>query len=530
MAVLKHIASKSADYGRILEYLLFQHNEESKKPVLDEMGRNILREEFYMDGILCEPMAFDMECEALNDQFNKNKDYNEIKSHHYIISFDPMDVTEKGLTGQMAQKLCMEYARKCFPGHQALVVTHTDGHNHAGNVHTHIIINSLRKLDVEWCDFMERSCDNKAGYKHHLSKNYLAYLKKEVMDMCRGNSLHQVDLLAPAAKRVTQNEYQAKRQGQKRLDDLNREIIADGLKPASTTFRTQKQRIRDAVDDISRIAVSFEDFRSLLSDHYQITVREKRGRLDYQIPGRDKHITERALGTHYGKSHLFEMFEKNHLAEQKAREDYRTDPLAVLYYPSRLQLVVELQTCIKAQQNQAYARKVKVSNLRKMAETLVFLQENHFESRDQLAGSLAKVDVKLEDTRFSLDKVQEELKDINEQIHFTGQYLTNKKTYQQMLKAVSNGLYRKRHEPEIKAYEEARSYLKGRFPDSGIPSMKDLKEAKKELTLLKDQYKTQIEGLDRQKKDLSTAFSNTNAILTGRFMKTAAKEHGMELS
>lgn len=178
MAVFKHLASKNANYSKILEYLLFQHNEESGKPVLDEQGRMILRKEYYMDGILCEPMSFDQECKNLNDQYNKNKGYNEIKSHHYIISFDPLDVTENGLTGQKAQELSIAFARKCFPGHQALVVTHIDGHNHSGNIHTHIVINSLRKENVEKKDYMDKACEYKAGYKHYLSKKCLNHLEK----------------------------------------------------------------------------------------------------------------------------------------------------------------------------------------------------------------------------------------------------------------------------------------------------------------------------------------------------------------
>ena len=50
----------------------------------------------------------------------------------------------------------MEFARKNFPGHQALVCTNPDGHNSAGNIHVYIIINSVRALDVERQDFMER--------------------------------------------------------------------------------------------------------------------------------------------------------------------------------------------------------------------------------------------------------------------------------------------------------------------------------------------------------------------------------------
>lgn len=48
----------------------------------------------------------------------------------------------------------MKLTRKIFPGYQALVVTHTDGDNHSGNIHTHIVINSVRKYDVPWEDEM----------------------------------------------------------------------------------------------------------------------------------------------------------------------------------------------------------------------------------------------------------------------------------------------------------------------------------------------------------------------------------------
>ena len=149
MAILKHIASKNADYGETERYLIFQHDEYTQKPILDESGNMLLREEYYLDGINCDPFTFDAECRETNAFFHKNQSFNEIKSHHYIISFDPKDQEEHGLTGEQAQKLGVEYARENFPGHQALVCTHTDGHNGSGNIHVHIVINSVRKYNTE---------------------------------------------------------------------------------------------------------------------------------------------------------------------------------------------------------------------------------------------------------------------------------------------------------------------------------------------------------------------------------------------
>ena len=216
MAVIKHIASKNADYGESERYLIFQHNEYTQKPILDDEGHMILRDEYYLNGLNCDPFTFASECQELNSYYHKNKNFNEIKSHHYIISFDPKDRDECGLTGERAQQLGLTFAKKNFPGHQALVCTHTDGHNESGNIHVHIVINSLRKYDVPQEPYMEFDCESKAGYKHHLSTAYLAHLKQDVMDMCQKEGLHQVDLLSPAERKITEKEYWAQRRGQEK--------------------------------------------------------------------------------------------------------------------------------------------------------------------------------------------------------------------------------------------------------------------------------------------------------------------------
>ena len=66
MAVIKHIASKNADYGESERYLIFQHNEYTQKPILDDEGHMILRDEYYLDGLNCDPFTFASECQELN--------------------------------------------------------------------------------------------------------------------------------------------------------------------------------------------------------------------------------------------------------------------------------------------------------------------------------------------------------------------------------------------------------------------------------------------------------------------------------
>ena len=121
MAVLKHLASKSSNYGAVLTYLLYDHDEKNGKVLRDTNGNRILRKEYWINGINCDPFLFDAECTKLNNEFHKNQTRGEIKSHHYILSFDPKDVIENELTGEKAQALGLAFAKKNFSGHQVLV-------------------------------------------------------------------------------------------------------------------------------------------------------------------------------------------------------------------------------------------------------------------------------------------------------------------------------------------------------------------------------------------------------------------------
>ena len=124
---------------------------------------------------------------------------------------------------------------------------------------------------------MERPIDCKAGYKHHVTNEYLKHLQKSLMDLCRCEFLHQVDLLSPSRMGVTEAEYWA----QRRLDEKKQEIEKEGFTPNPTKFQTQKQLIRDAVAAARERAISYEDFQNILQDEYDIFVKTQRGRYSY---------------------------------------------------------------------------------------------------------------------------------------------------------------------------------------------------------------------------------------------------------
>ena len=533
MAVIKHIASKNADYGESERYLIFQHNEYTQKPILDDEGHMILRDEYYLDGLNCDPFTFASECQELNSYYHKNKNFNEIKSHHYIISFDPKDREECGLTGERAQQLGLTFAKKNFPGHQALVCTHTDGHNESGNIHVHIVINSLRKYDVPQEPYMEFDCDSKAGYKHHLSTAYLAHLKQDVMDMCQKEGLHQVDLLSPAERKITEKEYWAQRRGQETLDKLNQKMLEDGITPKETRYQTEKQFLRDAIDDAASTAKSPEEFAQILDKKYHIIFKISRNRYSYLHPGRKKYITGRNLGTRYEEDFILQTFKENakSLSDRKMKieepqvtattKDLQTAlspdasdiPVPFIFIKSDLRLVIDLQTCIKAQQSEAYAQKVKLSNLKQMAQTVAYIQEHGYNSLEDFHTALDQASDQASAARKSLKDTEQQLKDVNEQIHFTGQYLAYKNVYADYRKSRNKNKFYEEHRAELSLYDTALRTLKEKSAGNKLPSMKALYAEKDQLIELQDSQREDFSNRRDYERELRTVSANIDMIL-----------------
>ena len=169
----------------------------------------------------------------------------------------------------------------------ALVCTHPDGHNHSGNIHVHIVINSLRIYEVPLLPYMDRPADTREGCKHRCTNAAMEYFKSEVMEMCHREGLYQIDLLNGSKERITEREYWAAKKGQLALDKENAAREAAGQPTKPTKFETDKAKLRRTIRQALSQATSFDEFSSLLLRE-GVTVKESRGRLSYLTPDRTK--------------------------------------------------------------------------------------------------------------------------------------------------------------------------------------------------------------------------------------------------
>ena len=494
MATLKHINSKNADYGAAEQYLLFEHDEFTMKPVLDETGRLIPREDYRLSTLNCDGEDFAVACMRANLRYQKNQRREDVKSHHYIISFDPRDGPDNGLTVDRAQALGEQFCKEHFPGHQALVCTHPDGHNHSGNIHVHIVINSLRIEEVPFLPYMDRPADTKVGCKHRCTDAALRYFKSEVMEMCHREGLYQIDLLNGSKNRVTDREYWAQKKGQAALDKQNAPMIAGGITPRQTKFETNKEKLRQTLRKALATAASFDEFSSLLLQE-GVTVKESRGRLSYLTPDRTKPITARKLGDDFDKAAVLVLLTQNaHRAAEQSK--------AILEYPAAVKKLSQgekttkttpadntLQRMVDREAKRAegkgvgYDRWAAKHNLKQMAATVTAYQQYGFSSPEELDEACSAAYTAM---RESLTELKQMEKTLNGKKELQRQVLAYSKTrpvrdgLKQQKNAKAKAAYRQKHESDFIIADAAARY----FRENGISKLPSYKALQAEIESL----------------------------------------------
>ena len=526
MATLKHINSKNADYGAAEQYLLFEHDEFTMKPVLDETGRLIPREDYRLSTLNCDGEDFAVACMRANLRYQKNQRREDVKSHHYIISFDPRDGPDNGLTVDRAQALGEQFCKEHFPGHQALVCTHPDGHNHSGNIHVHIVINSLRIEEVPFLPYMDRPADTKAGCKHRCTDAALRYFKSEVMEMCHREGLYQIDLLNGSKSRVTDREYWAQKKGQAALDKQNAPMIAEGITPRQTKFETNKEKLRQTIRAALSAATSFEDFSSLLLRE-GVTVKESRGRLSYLTPDRTKPITARKLGDDFDRTAVLAVLEQN-----AARATERA--ASIPEYPRHgktgiqpakapqtapkqdgVQRLVDIEKKLAEGKGRGYERWATMHNLKQMAATLNVYQEYGFTSPEQLEAAVDTAYQEMRQTSGELKALETKLqgkKELRQQVLAYAKTKPARDGLRAQKSQKARDAYRQANESDFIIAEAAARYFKA-HGITKLPARKALQAEIEQLISKKDGLYNTYHEQKQRFKELQTVKRNIDQIL-----------------
>lgn len=280
MAIIKHIPVKNRYYSAAVEYLTCKFDEHTMKPLVDAKGRMIMRDNFLIEGINCEVDTFGAECIEVNRYYGKNNAIEDVKAHHYIISFAPED----NITMQEAMDFGKQYVEKFLPGHQAILAVHPDGHNGTGNVHVHIVINSVRKYEGKKERWQDKPCEYRQGCKHKSTGKFMRAAKRWVMRECMLKGYNQVNLLACSDG----NDYWVEKRG----------------KEAEPDFKTDKDMIRERLDALIQHAESLDHMIYYLEHVEDWQIRETNKTISFRMPHMKNSIRGKSLGESYDKAAL----------------------------------------------------------------------------------------------------------------------------------------------------------------------------------------------------------------------------------
>lgn len=160
MPVTKRIVIHRGEQGRGLKNCLDYVTDREKT-----------EEGLLKSGINCDPYFAEMEFEAIQRKYHKDKD--DRTAYHVVQSFHPSDPITPEQAHEIGQKLCKEL----YGNYQCVITTHID----KGHIHNHIVINAVnldgRKLN-------DRLVDKKEGLyalreaSDRISSRYGCYLVK----------------------------------------------------------------------------------------------------------------------------------------------------------------------------------------------------------------------------------------------------------------------------------------------------------------------------------------------------------------
>ena len=360
-------------------------------------------------------------------------------AHHLIQSFAPGEVDY-----EKAHEIGRQLADAVTKGqHEYVLTTHID----KGHIHNHIIFCAVNFVDYH------KYNSNKRSY----------YGIRNISDrLCRENGLSVV-VPGKDSKGKSYAEYQAEKTG-----------------------TSWKGKLKIAVDALIPQVSSFEELLSQLQTAgYEI----KPGKyVSCRAPGQERFTRLKTLGADYTEEALRERISGTRTRAVKAPKPQRNG----------INLLIDIQNCIKAQESKGYEQWAKIHNLKQAAKSMNFLTENKIEYYSELESKIADIMTAHDAAAKAVKEVEQRMSDLSLLIKHTTTYRQLKPIYDEYRKSPDKEKYLRGHESEIILFEAAARALK----EMQIKKLPDLAALRKEYRSLNDRKTKLYEDYRQAKKQM----------------------------
>jgi hypothetical protein len=427
-------------------------------------------------------------------------------AHHLIQSFEPGESTP-----EQAHEIGRRLADEITKGrHEYVLTTHID----KGHIHNHLIFCAASFID----------------YKKYVSNKKSYYEIRNFSDkLCKEYSL---SVVTPGQdKGRSYAEYSADRDG----------------------GGSWKSKLKTAIDTIIPQSKDFEDFlKGLEAAGYEI----KRGKyISVRAPGQERFTRTKTLGTDYTEESIIKRIAGEYtpvlpdkkdiditfdapetpgadidiFAADTPAADTTDKPVYVRPAPA-VNLIIDIENCVKAQQSAGFARWQKIQNLKEAAKTVNFLTENNLLRYSSLEAKTAEVAAAFDTAADTLKTAEKRLADMAGLMKHITNYQQTKPVYDGLKTAKDKAAYRREHESEVILHEAAARALRKYTGDGGkLPNPAALQAEYARLTEKKNALRAEYGKLKQQAREYGIVKKNVDSILNPGAERARGKERGAEL-
>ena len=329
---------------------------------------------------------------------------------------------------------------------------------------------------------MQKPRDWREGMKHSSTAQTMRHLRVEVMELCEGAGLYQIDLLNGSKERVSEAEYWARRRGQMKLDRAYAALTAAGQQPQQKKFETVKDTLRRQISSVLYRATSFEDF----SDEAHAAVRHhgqgKPWTAQLSALWQNKVHPGKKLGDKFDKAAVLAALQAN--VERKPKAQFKQDTIGKL---------IDIQSRMTEGKGIGYKRWLTKHNLKVMAQTVKLLQEKGLTDEDTLNRRIGELETKYHGALAVVKDLEGRIKANKELRYHVAAYTSTKTIAQQLKTAKRPAAFEEQHRAELTAYRAAAAYFKA-SSITKLPSPKKLEAEYAQLASEKAKFYEQYKG------------------------------------
>ena len=407
----------------------------------------------------CNPSIADQEFLFSKRQYaaitGRERKDNDVIAYHLRQSFKPGEITPE-LTNKIGYDLAMSLTKG---KHAFIVCTHVDKHH----IHSHIVFNST-------------TIDCTRKFRNFWRSSFTV---RRISDMlCLENGLSVI-----AEPKPSRGSY-----GTWMGDD----------KPP--TVRGQLEGLIDTA-----LGHSCKDFDSFLAAMKTAGAEIKRGKyLAFKIPNGKRFIRCDSLGDDYTEAAIMERISGKRIVAPKAKAAVQSKP----------NLLIDIQAKMQKINTPGFERWAKIFNLKEMAKTVIYLQENGLTDLGELEKACDAAAQKFNDLGDQMKAAEQRMKDISELQRHIGTYSKTREVYAQYRKLTGRkqAKFYEQHTSEIEGCQAAKRYFNS-LGLKKLPSMQSLKQ--EYATLYAENRKRYPEYKQARGKmiELLTAKNNVERIL-----------------